>query len=573
MGTWTKRSLGILGAGLLTVSTGDPAWSQPDCAERLPVERTSIELRGADIPTTLRLLAQRYRVNLLLTEEVAGAVTLSFFDVPVRDVFRTIVESANLRCVEKDGVLLVSTSARHAKQEADRSQAEQARRRDEAETRRRQFEAEEAFAKRQREEDELRARGPLREETIKLAYADAEDVAQTLQGILGIPATGAQAPVPGIYQPLPPTQIPDPSRQVDPSRTTPFGGPPVPPPPPPTTTGSDLFSRGLTIRAHKPTNSVFIRYYANDLERIKKLVKESLDIPLPQVQIAAQIVVTSRNSLEQLGVQWGGNFIGQGQGRRPTLVGTGLSQSLNSLTGQPQIPTTGTPTSGVTPFNPNFTPSLPIDPTFGLPTGGNIVNLPVSFLPTLANPAAGVLFGIVGRSFNLNIAIQALEVLGRARTLSEPKVVTVENSRAVISRGFEVPYVSQTGFGGTQVQFKDALLKLEVTPSVIQETGFKRIKMKILVEDNNPDFTRQVQGNPPIFKRRAEVEVVIREGERVVVGGVLVENDVETKRQVPVLGNIPILGWLFKAREINTDAQELIVVITPTVIPVTTAAR
>ena len=84
---------------------------------------------------------------------------------------------------------------------------------------------------------------------------------------------------------------------------------------------------------------------------------------------------------------------------------------------------------------------------------------------------------------------------------------------AVISRGFEVPFVSQTGFGGTQVQFKDALLKLEVTPSVIDEPDGKRIKMRVLVEDNNPDFTRQVQGNPPIFKRMGQTEVIVREGE------------------------------------------------------------
>jgi type IV pilus assembly protein PilQ len=177
----------------------------------------------------------------------------------------------------------------------------------------------------------------------------------------------------------------------------------------------------------------------------------------------------------------------------------------------------------------------------------------------------------VGNNFNVNLPIQALEVQGKARSLSEPKIVTVENSTAVISRGFEVPYVSQTGFGGTQVQFKDALLRLEVRPSVIREPGATRIKMKVLVEDNNPDFTRQVQGNPPIFKRRSETEVVVREGERLVIGGVLVENETSTVRQVPGLGNIPALGWLFKSREIAADGQELIIVITPTVLPVSVA--
>jgi type IV pilus assembly protein PilQ len=566
----TRRSLVLVVLISLCLSLPGGAWGQETCAERFPVERTSMELRGADIQTTLRLLAQRYRVNLLLTDEVTGTVTLSFFDVPVRDVLNTIIEAANLRCIVRDGVLQVSTAARLARQEDERVKAEQTRRREEADIRKRQLETEETVRKQQVQEEELRARGPLREETIKLAYADATDVAETLQGILGIAAGGAAGPLPAIYAPPPPTQIPDASRMPDTSRL-PFAPPPAAAPPAAAAGVSDILGKGLTIRAHKPTNSVFIRYYENDLARIRKLVKENLDIPLPQVQILAQIVVTTRNALEQLGIQWGGSAI-ETNPKRATLVGSGFAQSVSSQTGLPQGPPSSTGTFGTIPFNPNFNPGLPVDPGTGLPTGGSIVNLPVGFLPTSANPALGLLFGIVGKTFNINLAIQALEVQGRARTLSEPKIVTVENAKAVISRGFEVPYVSQTGFGGTQVQFKDALLKLEVTPSVIREPTTTRIKMRVLVENNEPDFVRTVLGNPPIFKRRGETEVVMREGERLVIGGVIVESDASTVRQVPVLGRIPILGWLFKAREISGTGEELLVVITPTVLTPTTAA-
>ena len=211
---------------------------------------------------------------------------------------------------------------------------------------------------------------------------------------------------------------------------------------------------------------------------------------------------------------------------------------------------------------------MPVDPSTALPTGGNVVNLPTASLPTLANPALGALFGIVGRNFNFNLAIQALETQGKARSLAEPKTVTVENSTAVISRGFEVPYVSQSGFGGTQVQFKDALLKLEVTPRVIREADLTLIRMKVLVENNEPSFAQAVLGNPPIFKRRSENEVIVQEGERLVIGGVLTDSDTKTQREVPVLGRIPILGWLFKSRELSVDSQEMIVIITPTVVPV-----
>ena len=211
-----------------------------------------------------------------------------------------------------------------------------------------------------------------------------------------------------------------------------------------------------------------------------------------------------------------------------------------------------------------------------LPTGGNLVNLPLSALATGGNPAFGLLFGIIGRQFNINLAIQALEIQGKARSLSEPKIVTVENTTASMSRGFEVPYVTQTAAGGatvSNVQFKEALLKLEVTPKVIREETETRIKMKVLVENNEPIFARALNGNPPLFKRRAEAEVIMRDGERLVIGGVLLDKDETTNRQVPLLGRIPFLGWLFKSRENTSEAEELIVIITPTVLWPTAAAK
>jgi len=243
---------------------------------------------------------------------------------------------------------------------------------------------------------------------------------------------------------------------------------------------------------------------------------------------------------------------------------------VNPVTGLATPQASGTPTTFNPTANPGFTAGsiLPVDPATGLATGGNVVSLPTSGLPTAANPAMGLLFGIVGNHFNLSMAIQALETQGKARSLAEPKTVTVENSTAVISRGFEVPYVSQSGFGGTQVQFKDALLKLEVTPRVIREADLTLIRMKVLVENNEPSFAQAVLGNPPIFKRRSENEVIVQEGERLVIGGVLTDSDTKTQREVPVLGRIPILGWLFKSRELSVDSQEMIVIITPTVVPV-----
>ncbi|PYN83529.1 MAG: hypothetical protein DMD96_01985 [Candidatus Rokuibacteriota bacterium] len=540
------RFAATIALALFAVLSPALAQSQEEgCGQRLPTDRTTIDLRGVDVQTTLRTLAERYRVSLIVTPEATGVVTVSLFEVPVRDAFEALVRTAGLVCVVRDGILVVRSRKETETAREATAKAEQTRLAGEAEARKRQVE-ELAFA-------ELRARGPLREETIRLSYADAEDVAKTLQGILGLPPAGTiapPAPPPGIYAPPPPIEIPSEGQTSQPPAPMLMPGMPLP----------ETLAKGITVSAHKPTNSVFIRHHEADLARIKRLVKEQLDVALPQIQIVAQMVVIARNALEELGVQWGGGIVG---GRGQTLLARGAA--VDPATGLPISQATGTPTPG-TATNPGFTRGtvLPVDPSTGLPTGGNIVNLPTA---SAAHPALGMLFGIVGRHFNFNIAIQALETQGKARSLAEPKTVTVENSTAVISRGFEVPYLSSSGFGGTQVQFKDALLKLAVTPRVIREGDVTRIRMKVLVENNEPNFAQAVQGNPPIFKRRSENEVIVREGERLVIGGVLTDNDTKTQREVPLLGRIPVLGWLFKSRELSVDSQEMIVIVTPTVIP------
>jgi type IV pilus assembly protein PilQ len=550
----TMRLAAMIALFLLTALLPTIGRAQETCRDRLPADLTTIDLRGADVQTTLRLLAERYRISLLVSPDATGLVTVGLYEVPVRDAFEALVRTAGLVCVVRDGILVVAPLERLRKEAEATREQQRKESASEADARKKVLEA-------RREEialAEAQARGPLREETIRLIYADAVDVAKTLIGILGLPPTGVllpPPPSPGIYAPPPSLEIPS-GPTVGTTSNAAFM--------PTSLLVPETMAKGITVSAYKPTNSVFIRHYEADIVRIKRLIQEQLDVPLRQVQIAAQMVVVVRNALEQLGVQWGGAVTG---GPSPSVLGRGLAQPVEATTGVPTGQSTGLGVPG-TANNPTFTRSaiLPVNPATGLASGGNVINLPVSALPTLANPALGLMFGIVGRNFNFNLAIQALETQGKARSLAEPKTVTVENSTAIISRGFEVPYVSQSGFGGTQVQFKDALLKLEVTPRVIREAEGTQIRMKVLVENNEPDFTRTVLGNPPIFKRRAENEVVIRDGERLVIGGVLTDNDNKTLREVPGLGRIPVLGWLFKSRELSVDSQEMVVIITPSVV-------
>ena len=553
-----------MGALLLLLLPAPAVVAQDACYGRLPSELVSLNLRDANVQTTLRLLAQHYRINMVVTDEVSGSVTLDFFRVPVRDVFQAIIESANLQCIEQGVALRVSTAERIQKEEAARAGASVAGKVREAELKVREADARvkirEAEAK-DREAELIKERGPVKEEMIKLQYADAELAAATIRAILGLAAgTGpSKQYLPAQYQPAPPVNIPD--RSAGAPEPTPQTAQVAEPGP----AGRDALAFGLAVQAHKPTNSIFIRYFENDLERLKKLIKEKIDIPLPQVHIAAQMVITTQNSLEQIGIQWGGALIRQPiAGQDPALLGSGFGSGISTGAGTGVV---GTYTQ-----NPNFTGSgfLPISGSTGQPVGGSLVNLPTAGLPTAAAiPALSALFGVVARDYNLNLALQALEAKGKAKILAEPKIVTVENTAAVIQRGFEVPYVTGSAALGTQqVQFKEGLLKLEVTPNVIRDDSETKIRMKVTITNDDPDFSpaRSVGGNPPLFKRRADTQVVVREGERLVIGGVLSDNNSRTVRQVPLLGNIPILGWLFKSREISTDTQDLIVIITPSVV-------
>lgn len=404
-------------------------------------------------------------------------------------------------------------------------------------------------------------RGPLTEETIRLKYADPDEVVKTLQGILGLAAggaapAGAPVPVPGwggaVSGPGGPGVIPAP----------PFSqlfGPGQPPPSAALSPSAEVLAKGITIQSYKPTNSIFLRMYKTELERIKALISEKLDVPLPQVKIQARLDELNRTDLFEIGVQWGGAFAKQSGSK--ILVGQGTAGGRGDGI-------------GIVPgFRPDVNPNaplgslLPVSAVTGLPLGGNIVNLPFN-LASGGAPAAGYNFGIIGTNYNLNLALQALELQSKTRNLSRPEIVTVDNNKASIVLGSEIPFATVSS-AGTQIQFKEATLRLDVTPTVVREPNATRIKMLVLVQDDSRGDTLITAGGetPIINKRKAETLVLVKEGETLMIGGIRQRTEVETIRKVPILGDIPIFGWLFKikTRNLNPD-RELVVFITPSLV-------
>src|SRR5262244_1552199 len=564
----------------------------------------SLDFKDADITNLLRILAAESGRNIVAGDDVKGKVSVSLHNVTWEQALDTILETRGLQRLDRDGIIRIVSTEQLTKEREAQARVQDALVKAETDARTRRADAEfkeaEAAAKKLQSDAaiaEAKARGPLREETIRLSYADPEDVARTLQGILGIPPSGTipVPPVPIIQSvPANPTVVgsqgmggpPNPALGRLPEINSPFPSP-VAPNPQVVSVSQDVLAKGITIQAHKPTNSIFIRHYEADVERIKKLIRERFDVPLPQVKIEARMEILDRSAYEGIGVQWGGAGAGN-INKQTTVVGQGFQSTINPkngfiVPGQSGIlaadgSVLNDPTATlVNPRNPNLNLNrlLPVSQSTGLPLGGNLVNLPFQALPGAAAqgaPAGGIAFGFVSSQFNINLALQALANQGKTRTLARPEIVTVENSKATISFGEEIPYATVSS-AGTQIQFKEAVLKLDVVPSVLREqvgdTVVNKIKMLVLVENNSRGLTVNIGGGiavPAINKRKAETQVLIKAGDRLVVGGITNNQTINSIRKVPVFGDIPVLGWLFKQKEVSETAHELVLFLTPSIV-------
>jgi type IV pilus assembly protein PilQ len=556
----------------LAQATPAPAAPAPTNGQRL----ISFDFKDADVVNLLRILAAESNKNVVIGDDVKGKMSITLKNVPWDLALDTVLETRGLRKIEKDGVLRIVSNEQLIKEREAAARVEEARMKAESDVRTKiaeaQLKEQEAIDKKRLAEAavaELRARGPLREETIRLSYADPEEVARTLQGILGIPPGGVQAQIAPAAEGMPPI--------AGPPFSALYGtAPQIPQAPPPSPT-AEVLAKGITIRAYKPTNSLFIRHYEADLERIKTLIREKLDIPLPQVKIEARMEILDRDDLFAIGVQWGGGGAVQAN-QNSILVGRGFTSDTNNNLGvQGGVPMANVfgPPNAATGF-PN---TLPVSGTTGLPLGGNLVNLPIGSVlggGVVPAGAGGIAFGFTSSRYNVNLALEALRLLSKTRTLARPEVVTVENGTATISLGEEIPYATVSS-AGTQIQFKEAVLRLDVVPTVIREGDITKIKMKVTIENNSRSNTTvnlgTTAGAPPVInKRKAQTEVLIKEGERLVIGGVTQNLDQDETRKIPLFGDIPVIGWLFKQTASQTTGRELVVFITPSVLNPTPVA-
>ncbi len=303
----------------------------------------------------------------------------------------------------------------------------------------------------------------------------------------------------------------------------------------------DVLSERGTVTVDIRTNTILVRDIASNIARARSLV-EKLDTITPQVLIESRIVQANTNFVREIGVQWGGSI----QQAAGTNNSTGLVFPNNyAISGGVA---TGTAPSNGTSSTPNFAVNLPA--AVGAGSGG----------------AIGMTFGSVNGAFQLNLRLSALETKGQIRTISSPKVTTVHNTTAKITQGLSIPF-SQVSAQGVNTVFIDAQLSLEVTPHITSDGS---VLMLVHATNNQPDASLTgANGQPAISKQEASSQVLVKDGDTTVLGGIYVRTVTTEEDSVPFLGSIPILGYFFKHTNDTETRQELLFFITPRILGLT----
>lgn len=423
--------------------------------------RYSLEFRDADLKDVIRALAQENGLNIIIGEEVAGRLTLSFKNVSMMEALDAILRINNLTKI-KDGDIIRVIKSPFPEGEGD-----------------------------------------LVTRIIPISFASAKESSETIKAIL---------------------------------------------------------SKKGSIAVDARTNSIIVRDVPDNIDKISEIIK-GLDSKTPQVLIEARIVEANTNFTRELGVQWGGSLSQITSGG--TFRATGATSGASTTTTATTTPTTTALTGGV-----------------GLSGNNFIVNLPAN-VSSGRGGALGLAFGNIANTFQLDLQLSAMEDRGRGKILSNPKILTLNNKEAKISSGTEILIPTSTIVGATTtgvaagttgvagttgattgVTTINAKLELTVTPHV---TPDNRIIMHVKTDKKDPDFSRQVQNIPPLSTRTAETDLLVEDGETIVIGGILTRNESASEAGVPWLSKIPFLGWLFKKESKVDNQNELLIFITPTI--------
>lgn len=285
-------------------------------------------------------------------------------------------------------------------------------------------------------------------------------------------------------------------------------------------------NKDAVIEIDEHNNALVLQGTPTEQARMLALI-EHLDRPRPQVQLKAYIVETTKEKARELGVQWGGRF------QQGNLLGGSGGSNL--------VPDETNNTITQVPLGLDYS---------SLVNGSGAGNV-------------GVAFGKIGGTM-LEAQLNLMESEGVLNILSSPSITTLDNKMAYTENGEKVPYVSKDEDGDQDVKFEDAVLRLEMTPNVIDPAN---LKLKVLIKKDEVDSTRSVEGNPYIIKKQTETTLLVRSGETIVISGLTKEKGSNAEAGVPGMRDLPGGKYAFGSTNRNVTMEEVLIFITPTILP------
>ncbi len=419
---------------------------------KLLKQRITLKFKNLDFKETMKLMGKIGEINVLVGDEVAGAISAELIDVPWDKAFQALLDMKNYASdIDINSNLIrVHSPEVLAQQETYKS--------DRAQAVKNKVELEDSVE-------------PIISEIFRLYYISPELAKSTIEALFEA-SEGASAPI--------------------------------------------------KITEETATRSIIVRGKEKDLDTVDKVLRE-IDIKTEQVLIEAFIVKASSEFERQLGTKLGGYYIRQGE-----QIGGVIGASSSAGT-----------------FD---------DTSAALKGTKDIIT---SFAAEGATSGIGILKKT--GSAVLKAEITAMEEIGLVETISNPKVFTINNQPATVTQGQEIPYET-TSEGTTTTSFKEAALKLQVTPSII---GDGNVLLQIQVNNDSADTS---QKEPPITKMEIVTKLLVADGDIVVIGGIKMEDKSKGKQQTPGLGNVPVVGNLFKYKKDKDKLEELLIFIAPRIL-------
>lgn len=440
--------------------------------------RITLNFQDIQVRSVLQLIADVSDLNIVVSDSVAGSLTLRLTNVPWDQALDIVLETKNLDMRRSGNVIWIAPTAEIATREQQILQARVDR-------------------------QELE---PLRTAMISVSYANAEELATLIQA--------ASESEQGL-----------------------------------------LSDRGF-VSVDQRTNTLLVSDTSDRIEEVRTLVAE-LDRPVRQVLIESRIVIARHDFNYELGVRFGVSAARE-DGRGNVFSTSGSSEALDGMNNLALI----NRRSGNGSSLPNTFPGSEGD---GITTPSLNDRLNVN-LPTSTSPAGRLGFSILAADYLLDLELSALESQGDGEVISTPRVITANQAEAFIKQGVEIPYEEATNAGATAVSFQEAVLELRVVPLI---TPDNRVQLNLEIrQDTVGEIFQTGRGGsvPSIDTRELSTRVLVDNGQTVVLGGIFQEERNFNNTKVPVLGDVPVLGHLFRRRGNSEQKRELLIFVTPSIL-------